>query len=613
MERTVRFDRMLRPAIVAALLFVPAPALAEVIVRWDTRPVPSPGALGVAALAVPAGDAALVRDARAAGYRVFLDADADALDAMALPESGLAGVLVRGAAGPARLDALRARLGGAAGAVRAVDERGKWPHIRANWVTSRNGVLQVASRTAQPWIENNAALIRIARAERPGDVPLLTYAWQPITPAVGGEEPSVDDYLVAIAEAGSFGADLLLPLHAAFQHRLALGMPDARAEWGSIRAAIAFHAAASPALYEPIAGIAVVTGPEPMRWFEAMNLLARHNLPFRLVGLDRMDGEALKPFRLAVVLDRPDSAQAAALEGFARGGGIVVSAGLPGPLPWARGEPVARGEGRAEYEVGGGRAVVLEQPPIDPNAFALAVRQMLPAGARDLEIWNGITVIAAPYASPQAQPGDGLESARVTGEAALVADAAHPMWRDAPRVTIDRTYLGDAVPGPPTEVRSRWTDQDLYLLFICPYDTLNLKPDPDTAAETRRLWGWDVAEAFLGSDHDHIGAYREYQVSPQGEWIDLDIDRDHQDRQGGMAWNSGFTVAARIDRDAKIWYGAMRIPFASLGVAEPRDGLELRAGLYRISGADPRTYHAWRPTGQKNFHVPEAFGVLRLR
>lgn len=212
-----------------------------------------------------------------------------------------------------------------------------------------------------------------------------------------------------------------------------------------------------------------------------------------------------------------------------------------------------------------------------------------------------------------AQEDGVLESARVTGEAALVADAAHPMWRDAPRVTITRTYLGEPIPGPPTEVRSRWTDDDLYLLYICPYDALNLKPGPDTSAETRRLWGWDVAEAFIGSDHEHIGAYREFQVSPQGEWIDLDIDRDHQDRQGGMAWNSGFTVAARIDRDAKIWYGAMRIPFASLGVSAPRAGLELRAGLYRISGADPRTYHAWRPTGQTTFHVPDAFGRLRLR
>jgi len=133
-----------------------------------------------------------------------------------------------------------------------------------------------------------------------------------------------------------------------------------------------------------------------------------------------------------------------------------------------------------------------------------------------------LTIVVA-----RAQEDGVLESARVTGEAALVADPAHPMWREAPRVTITRNYLGEPIAGPATEVRSRWTDTDLYLLYICPYETLNLKPDPDTSTETRRLWSWDVAEAFIGSNHDHIGAYREYQVSPQGEWVDLDIDRDH--------------------------------------------------------------------------------------
>lgn len=360
--------------------------------------MPPREALGVAALVVPAGDAALAEEARAAGYRVILDAAADALDA--IPRTGVAGVFVRGAADPARLDALRASLGAGA-VVRTVDERGKWPHIRTNWVTSRNGVLQVASRTAQPWIENNAALIRIAQHERPGVVPLLTYPWQPITPAVGGEEPAADDYLVAISEAGSFGADLLLPLHPAFQRRLALGLPDARTDWERIREAMAFYATASPARYEPIAGIAVVTAAEPMRWFEAMNLLARHNLPFELLTLDGIDAKALGRFRLVVVLDAPSSQQAAALDAFARGGGTLVTAGLQGPFPWERGEPASRADDRVTYQVGSGRVVAFAQPVINPNDFALAVRQLLAPEQRDIEIWNGITVLAAPFRVPE--------------------------------------------------------------------------------------------------------------------------------------------------------------------------------------------------------------------
>jgi hypothetical protein len=29
-----------------------------------------------------------------------------------------------------------------------------------------------------------------------------------------------------------------------------------------------------------------------------------------------------------------------------------------------------------------------------------------------------------------------------------------------------------------TEVRSRWTKDSLYLLYVCPYEELYLKPDP---------------------------------------------------------------------------------------------------------------------------------------
>ncbi|CAN5592198.1 hypothetical protein BH23ACI1_BH23ACI1_21230 [soil metagenome] len=195
----------------------------------------------------------------------------------------------------------------------------------------------------------------------------------------------------------------------------------------------------------------------------------------------------------------------------------------------------------------------------------------------------------------------------------LTADPTTPEWRQAPSVRADRDYLGEPIAGPPTEIRSRWTAEHLYLLFICPYEELNLKPDPSTTVETPRLWNWDVAEAFIGADFTQIARYREFQVSPQGEWIDLDINRQDREAQGGMGWNSGFTVKARIDRAAKIWYGEMRIPFSAIDARPPEAGRELRLGLYRIAGVNPRIYYAWRPTGQTTFHVPEAFGTLRLR
>ena len=206
-----------------------------------------------------------------------------------------------------------------------------------------------------------------------------------------------------------------------------------------------------------------------------------------------------------------------------------------------------------------------------------------------------------------------LESTFSGRDLELVPDPDRKDWANAPRVIADRNYLGEPIPGPPTEIRSRWSREHLYLLYICPYDELNLKPDPTTKEETPRLWNWDVGEAFIGSDFEHIGRYKEVQVSPQGEWVDLEIDRENPKSQG-RNWSSGMMVNARIDATARIWYGVMQIPFAAIDEREPEKGRELRIGLYRIAGVgDKKRYYAWRPTGRTTFHEPKAFGILRLR
>ncbi len=195
----------------------------------------------------------------------------------------------------------------------------------------------------------------------------------------------------------------------------------------------------------------------------------------------------------------------------------------------------------------------------------------------------------------------------------LTANASAAQWKNIEGVFADKGPRGEPVLGYRTEIRSRWTDRNLYFLFICPYDTLHLHPRPSTKRETNKLWEYDVAEVFIGADFDHIRRYKEFEVSPRGEWVDLDIDRDSPKPEGGWRWNSGFQVKARVDRRNKVWYAEMRIPFDKIGARPPREGLEMRINLYRIQGAPPnRRLIAWRPTGANNFHVPEAFGRLVL-
>jgi hypothetical protein len=206
-----------------------------------------------------------------------------------------------------------------------------------------------------------------------------------------------------------------------------------------------------------------------------------------------------------------------------------------------------------------------------------------------------------------------MVSVRAEADAKLDPNPGSSFWKKAQPVVADRNNFGKLVPGHATEIRSLWTDGNLYFLFTCPYEELYLKPNPVTATETNELWNWDVAEVFIGADFKNIKRYREFEVSPQGEWVDLDIDRANPHPEGGWTWNSGFKVAVRIDYATKTWYAALRIPWASIDAHPPKVGAEFRMNLYRSQGP-PKNHKSitWQPTMDNNFHVPERFGLLKL-
>jgi hypothetical protein len=219
----------------------------------------------------------------------------------------------------------------------------------------------------------------------------------------------------------------------------------------------------------------------------------------------------------------------------------------------------------------------------------------------------------AASASAAAKDPSVLVSHRARSDFELTTDPKAAAWKGVEGVFAEKDRFGKVVPGHRTEIRSRWTDKNLYLFYIAPYGELYVKPDPVTTADTNKLWDWDVAEAFIGTDESDIKKYKEFQVSPQSEWVDLAIDRGTQPPTHDTTWNSGYEVKARVDKDAHVWYGAMRIPLESLGITAPRNGTEARLNLFRCQGppAD-RKYINWQVVNNETFHTPEAFGRLRL-
>jgi hypothetical protein len=219
-----------------------------------------------------------------------------------------------------------------------------------------------------------------------------------------------------------------------------------------------------------------------------------------------------------------------------------------------------------------------------------------------------VMVFAAKAAGP-----DIATSTKASADVALNTNPTSPFWNQSSPTIAEKDKNGNALSGYRTEIRSRWTNKYLYFIFTCPYEELFLKPKPATHSETNQLWNWDVAEVFLGSDFTNIKRYKEFEMSPQGEWIDLDIDLTKPHHEDGWTWNSGFQVSAHIDKKSKVWHGAMKIPWSALSDSAPGVGKTFRVNFFRSQGPTAnRKNIAWQPTMSETFHVPERFGSLQL-
>jgi hypothetical protein len=180
----------------------------------------------------------------------------------------------------------------------------------------------------------------------------------------------------------------------------------------------------------------------------------------------------------------------------------------------------------------------------------------------------------------------------------LNTDPRSTTWSHAASAWIEKDCTQQiGYPKLKTEVRAFWTDSDLYLLFISPYAELNLWLPADNSKDRLKLWDRDVVEFFLGDDWTDIGRYREFEIAPTGDWVDLAIDLNR--KKGEANWDSGWQRQARIDEANHVWYAAARVPLKSVSEQRAKAGTKWRANLYRIDGlgTDPqRHFLCWQET-----------------
>jgi len=195
-------------------------------------------------------------------------------------------------------------------------------------------------------------------------------------------------------------------------------------------------------------------------------------------------------------------------------------------------------------------------------------------------------------------------------------DPSKPSWKRAESVEFDTSASGTSrFPEISTRVASVWTETHIYFLFRCRYDSVNVYQGEDPKVERWQLWERDVAEVFLNPQPERVNHYYEFEVAPNNQWIDLEIDKT-KNAFNDVTWNSGFDHATRIDAANHIWTAEMRIPISSMNVSAMHPGAEWRANFFRAAGEggdDRRKFLAWSVIPErKTFHVPTRFGILRL-
>jgi len=380
------------------LFLLPRPLWGKVFVRWTAATLPGTP-LGIRELVIPwnRNRTALLHTALAQGYRVYAEVPVQQVsDAFKwLAKESIEGVVVDAGNGP---DAAREieKLRSAHSKVKMlVSLDGKQPQMRGQTVVTRNGVLQVSSPTAQPWLDSNLAMVRFHQESRPGETLLYTFAWELKDTLQQQNGPSVEDYSLAIAESGAIHADLLLSVHQKLQKALLDSEPAAWSSWKKLIPYMQFALRDELDRLHPWSNVAVIAGDYDTA-YEPMNLMARHNIPFRIVS-GEVTERALQGVTLVAALTAPDQPGIRVLNAFAQEGGTVILVDANGKYPWHSSPPIPAAEHAVSYAAGKGRVIELSEPVSDPETFAQDLRRVAPKGSTLISLWNALTTTAVPY------------------------------------------------------------------------------------------------------------------------------------------------------------------------------------------------------------------------
>ena len=141
-------------------------------------------------------------------------------------------------------------------------------------------------------------------------------------------------------------------------------------------------------------------------------------------------------------------------------------------------------------------------------------------------------------------------------------------WKKARDVVINRYWSGEnASVGRHFKAKLLWSNSALYVRFEANQtEPLVVSVKANLKTKTLGLWDRDVCEIFLAPNKSEPRKYFEFEIAPNGEWIDLEIYQKPDERITDWGYNSEMQSAARIEKD-KITT-AMKVEWKAFGEFE---------------------------------------------
>lgn len=341
-----------------------------------------------------------------------------------------------------------------------------WPGIPA-----RAGGGADAGPTGVPWVDSNGWFIQLARARAPSKT-----FWLACDPPPKAQFLRAASYLLAVADAETYGARWVISLDGRLRAGLAAKESQALDTWKQLAGALAFFKARRGwNQYRPLGVMAVISdfaGPNEELAGEILNLAARRPLPIRIFEKSRSVKASFAGLKAIIYPDQqpPGPELLKKLMAFGRNGGLLIA----GPKwPALEEGALAAGDAYGRFHVralGKGRLASAKEDLLDPYLLVMDSHLLLSHRQDLLHFFNAGTTNSYYTASP-----DGRQALVQIVNYAMRA-AGHPIsFSTQERYRAARMWTLESATPVTLEVQPAGRGSDVHLPPLPVYAAIELE------------------------------------------------------------------------------------------------------------------------------------------